>query len=116
MLAEFLPAFDFQPGGVIRLAVAVEAGAVVCRVSDGEKSIGLFAYRIEGVELDILAAVADAAAGFSVTADVMPKVEAMAAAAGCRAVTFETFRPGLMRRMQADGWRGVAVRMWKEVE
>ena len=115
LLSIFLPAFDGNPGGIIDIAAQIEAGAILYVVSYGAPRypVGYFVARMDGVEYEILAAVSTGSA--SLLDDMAQQFIAAARYAGARAVKFDTWRPGLMRGMRRHGWRGIAVRMWREV-
>lgn len=111
-MADFLPSFDGDPASMVRILSA--ESVEFYDVERGGEVIARFCVAVGRVELDVLAARAFVP-GECVSLDVMPMVESMARERGCSAVTFETFRPGMLRNMSRAGWRGVAVRMWKEV-
>jgi hypothetical protein len=117
LLAVFLPAFDGQPGGVVKLAAQIAEGATLCQVLHGHSRnpAGYFVSRVEGEEIEILAAVSGMSAGTRMVRELLPEIVKAAHNKGCKAVSFETFRPGLMRLMQAAGWQGIAVKMWKAI-
>lgn len=113
MLALFLPAFNGEPGGLVGLAEKIAAGAVVYSAMRGELVAGYFVARVDGVEFEVLAGVG--AHGDNILPEVLPMAERLAVDMGLAAVTFETWRGGLMRKSAAMGYRGVSARFWKAV-
>jgi len=85
------------------------AGAVAAyTVDDGAGPVAAFLLRVEslpsGEEAVIVAAASRAPRG-DLTRHVLPGIEALARAVGCRSVRFHTGRPGLGRKAESIGYR-----------
>lgn len=113
--ADYLPAFDGDTALVENLRAAVVDGfAQSYDVLEGAAVVGGFVTRMDGGELEILAAWAGRP-GRAVSVEVLPMVEAAAAEAGASAIKINTFRPGLMRQLAALDYRALHVTFWKAV-
>lgn len=97
----------------------IEAGrAHALLVEVKGEPVGCFVYRIEeaetGFELAILAA-GGAAKGVNLVKTVLPQVEKLAAAKGCKSVRFHTARGGLEIQAAELGYSMTEIVMRKEV-
>lgn len=96
---QFTPASLAASGAAFELTAAGGAGVFIAEVRDGR-------LWIHG---------AGAVGSKNLTQDGLALFEAMAVAGGCRAIRFETDRPGLVRLSKKAGFKTRAVIMEKEI-
>ena len=106
-------AFEGDQRQLSALEHAVKTGAAwLFMVEESGLEVGFFALAMHGAECEVLAAFGKAK-GKSITGEFLPMVEAAAKSAGAQGIGINTFRPGMMNKLNAAGYQALSVNFWK---